>query len=219
MFYVPGSDESTENAHATDLGIMCRMSSAPVICQIDGCSSHVHARGLCNKHYIRWRKVNPGLAKRRPWDEAFWARVDKNGPGGCWLWTGHLQPSGYARTRTPSGSSRAVHLIVYEMLVGPIPHGMQIDHVCHTRACNGGSSCAHRRCCNPQHLQPVTPLQNLARSSNFIATNLMTSHCPRGHPYSGENLRVNSRGARECRTCRNEEMRLYYQRRKGRLSN
>ena len=71
-------------------------------------------------------------------------------PGGCWEWQGALN-DGYGIVGR-DGTTRRVHRVVYEALVGPIPNGMDLDHLCR-----------NRRCCNVLHLEPVTRRENLAR--------------------------------------------------------
>lgn len=80
--------------------------------------------------------------------EQFMARVDQSaGPAGCWPWLGAIAPSGYGRVH-----SRWAHRLSYEFLVGPIPAGLDIDHLCRNRLC-----------VNPAHLEPVTRLVNVRR--------------------------------------------------------
>lgn len=71
--------------------------------------------------------------------------------GLCWTWTGGAS-AGYGRIRAEN-KSRLVHHVVWELLVGPIPTGLEIDHVCR-----------NTRCVNPDHLEPVTHSENLRRS-------------------------------------------------------
>lgn len=95
--------------------------------------------------------------KRRPLEERLWAKVDKDGPNGCWLWMGGRTPLGYGHVsvETPEGwRTRRVHRVTYELLVGPIPEGLTLDHLCRTPAC-----------CNPDHLEPVTVAENLRRAA------------------------------------------------------
>lgn len=100
-------------------------------------------------------------------------------PGGCWLWNGRLNVSGYGVFhQTPA------HRLVYELLVGPIPTGLVLDHLCRIR-----------RCVNPDHLDPITQEENMRRAR-------LTS-CRRGHPLTDENVYVTpSTGARTCRVCK-----------------
>ncbi|MDJ0010145.1 HNH endonuclease signature motif containing protein [Gordonia alkanivorans] len=109
--------------------------------------------------------------------------------GDCWVWAGAIdKKTGYGRVQMDR-SSKYVHRVVYEALAGAIPGGLHLDHLCRIR-----------ECCNPAHLEPVTPKVNSERGEAATKT-----HCPQGHPYSGENLRVwtDKRGYahRICRTC------------------
>jgi hypothetical protein len=138
------------------------------------CGNPPGARGLtrgrckdrCYKRHHRIL-VNTGIHTPRPLLPARERLLDKvvAGWGGCWIWTGYLTPKGYGRF-TYLGNSRPAHRVSYELHVGPIPEGLEIDHLCHTRSagCSGDSSCPHRRCVNPDHLEPVTPAENQVRS-------------------------------------------------------
>lgn len=98
---------------------------------------------------------------------------------------------------------RGAHVYSWELANGPVPAGMTIDHLCHTpESCAGGPACQHRRCVNPAHLTLATYRDNALRGSSPAAINARKTHCPRGHPLSGDNLFVNVRGARVCRACR-----------------
>lgn len=128
------------------------------------------------------------------------------GFGGCVLWTGTVN-RGYGRVFVTRKSTRMVHRITFEEFVGPIPEGMELDHVCHTRdsSCPGGSNCLHRRCVNPAHLEVVTSEENNRRSKSFSALNAVKTECAQGHPYTPENTywRTVAGGTqrRLCKTC------------------
>ena len=81
-------------------------------------------------------------------EKRIWSKVDQNGPNGCWVWLGVIHSNGYGRTSI-KGKSTAAHCAAYILFVGPIPNGMQIDHVCHNKTC-----------VNPGHLRVATPSQN-----------------------------------------------------------
>lgn len=129
------------------------------------------------------------------------ARFDR-GPG-CWLWTGPIMATGYGQANLPTGRTMA-HRAVYELLVGAIPDGLHIDHVCHNEdtACPGRSTCMHRRCVNPQHLEPVTPGVNVLRGRTIVAAGVARRTCPRGHEYDVELIRGERRW-RRCSICIN----------------
>jgi hypothetical protein len=76
-----------------------------------------------------------------------------------------------------------------------------LDHTCHDTSCEKGASCPHRACVNPAHLEPVTHAVNIRRGNGLAAKAARKTHCKRGHPLSGQNLLVDSRGARQCRSC------------------
>jgi hypothetical protein len=126
--------------------------------------------------------------------ERFWAQVERT--DGCWNWTGYVEPKGYGRFspmsgRDPNKRSFQAHRYAYEMVIGPIPEGLEIDHLCR-----------NRRCIRPEHLEAVTHLENLERGETRVARKFDT-HCQRGHPFSGDNLGRQPSGRRYCKTCYN----------------
>ena len=127
--------------------------------------------------------------------ERFWSKVHQTPCGGCWLWTASTNWRGYGEFRL-EGKNRAAHRLAYESEVGPIPDGYEIDHLCRVR-----------NCVNPAHLEAVTHRENLLRGETLPARAAAKTHCPQGHPYSGDNLYVYPSGKRRCVTCRNEQRR------------
>jgi hypothetical protein len=115
------------------------------------------------------------------------AKTDRSGE--CWLWTSSLNRYGYAEMKI-NGRSRMAHRVAYELLVGPIPDGLQLDHLCRVRYC-----------VNPAHLEPVTSAENTRRGESFAATNGSKTHCKRGHAFDDENTYL-WRGSRICKACR-----------------
>jgi hypothetical protein len=145
-------------------------------------------------------------------------RIDRSAPNGCWLWTGHRRGDrGYGGIKI-DGKEYYAHRVVYEFFVGPIPEGLELDHICHNTdaTCPGGATCLHRRCVNPDHLEPVTHRVNDLRGKSFAAANAAKTHCPQGHPYAGRNVYINAAsGGRVCRTCLNEHQRRYQARKRS----
>ncbi|QOR55386.1 MAG: hypothetical protein SHS37scaffold145_37 [Phage 71_18] len=124
------------------------------------------------------------------------------GPGGCWLWTAGTNSGGYAQVKR-RGKKRMVHRLVYELLVGPIPEALVLDHLCRVR-----------HCVNPAHLEPVTQQVNIGRGVGLAPAQTQRTHCPAGHPYDEANTyRTPSRpNARYCRTCHRSHSRAWHAR-------
>lgn len=117
---------------------------------------------------------------------------------GCWVWTGAVfrKPYGsYGQLRMENRCVRA-HRISYETFVGPIPEGLELDHLCHNTLC-----------INPAHLEPVTHHENMQRRKDSNQP-----HCKHGHLYTPETTHIRScDGVRECRICmRARSLRYYY---------
>ncbi|KKL96846.1 hypothetical protein LCGC14_1840390 [marine sediment metagenome] len=135
-----------------------------------------------------------------PTEERFFSHVQKT--SGCWLWTASRDKNGYGAfsyRRRKQGVNRSLraHRWAYEHLVGPIPKGYLIDHICRIPAC-----------VNPAHLRTVTPRENtILNSRSHQARNAAKTHCKRGHPLSGPNVWIHTRKdrpgcmERRCRRC------------------
>ena len=132
--------------------------------------------------------------------DRLWAKVEIT--GFCWLWTGATDSHGYGKFKLDR-RDRGAHRLVYEILVGPIPPGLQMDHLCRVR-----------RCVNPDHLDVVTNRDNALRGWGFAAANATKTHCSKGHPFDVINTRVRINGGRQCRACDREVKRRAYARRK-----
>jgi hypothetical protein len=136
---------------------------------------------IASDGYRRCIRCNTLGRAGTPTAALFWEMVDKSGD--CWLWTGRIPSNGYGiYTMTDREKPRTVmaHRFAYELLVGPIPEGLDIDHLCKVR-----------RCVRPAHLEPVTHLENMRRSRLF---------CAKGHKLS-ETRRVWKSGRSCCGVC------------------
>lgn len=118
----------------------------------------------------------------RPWRP----RYEVDPITGCWMWQLSLTRTGYGQV-TYGGKKWAAHRLFYEQHVGPIPEKHHVHHECRTRSC-----------VNPDHLRAVTSSEHRLLDSALQPR----SHCQKGHPYTPENTRHTSRGARVCRACR-----------------
>ena len=133
-------------------------------------------------------------------NERFWSKVDKNGPvlahrpdlGPCYLWTGALNSHGYGQF-WDGERMRPAHAVSWEMKHGPVPPGLEPDHLCRVH-----------NCVNDSHLEPVTRRENIMRGigpAKLALINGAKTHCPAGHAYAGANLHIRPDGRRRCRAC------------------
>ncbi len=146
------------------------------VCVVAGCDKTHQAHGFCNKHYRRLKKHGDPLAIRPnalPPAARFWNKVEKTRT--CWLWQGSIfQGKKYGQFRADGKNWRA-HRFAYQLLRGPIPSGLVLDHLCR-----------NPRCVNPKHLEPVTAAENAAR-------NPKDEFCKRGH--------AREPNTRRCKIC------------------
>lgn len=133
----------------------------------------------------------------------FWSKIDRTSDAGCWLWQASVRPDGYGQLWHRDAQRPIVaHRWAYLALVGPIPEGLELDHLCRNRTC-----------VNPAHLEPVTTRENLRRGVGFGGTNARKTHCYRGHPLDGENVVMTWAGdhwTRTCIECRRQRQREYF---------
>lgn len=171
-------------------------------CSVNDCQDDHHARGFCCSHYARWRRhgdPHEGGPHRIVGDDdaRFDSYVETDGPvpeerpdlGPCHLWTGALS-HGYGYIRIGDRPMPA-HRYAWEREHGPVPDGLELDHLCRTPAC-----------VRPSHLEPVTHRVNSLRGESPPARNARMTHCHRGHPFDEENTywRPDGRG-RHCLAC------------------
>lgn len=122
---------------------------------------------------------------------------------GCWEWVGWRSPEGYGKMKA-QGKMKFAHRLMYEVERGEIPDGMVIDHLCRNRGC-----------VNPNHLEAVTRGTNAIRGNTPIAENAAKTHCHKGHPLMGDNLKYefpNGQRRRRCRTCHRDNNTKYRER-------
>lgn len=128
--------------------------------------------------------------------QRFFAKVQQ-AANGCWTWTAGLD-NGYGRFRSGKRLVKA-HRYSYTHLVGAVPNGLQLDHLCRNRAC-----------VRPDHLEPVTSRENILRGDAPAITRARHSgktECLRGHPYDELNTYARPDGHRACRTCARDRRR------------
>lgn len=135
-------------------------------------------------------------------EERFFCRVIE-AESGCWLWTGGVSDTGYGSFKPRDGSASNAHRWSYQLLIGKVPEGLVIDHLCRTRAC-----------VNPWHMDPVTDRVNMqrgtARDERRKAAAALT-HCPHGHEKTEANVYrtfnpKRNRWESKCRPCRNKRV-------------
>lgn len=138
------------------------------------------------------------MTQRRPVMDRLMEKVCPEPNSGCWLWTGTLDGTGYGRLRDGESIYRQAHRLAYEAHRGAIPEGTELDHLCRVRCC-----------VNPDHLEAVSHHENLRRAGMWERKASRT-HCPHGHPFSGDNLYFDAkRNRRICIACRRASIRKY----------
>lgn len=145
------------------------------------------------------------MRRTTPIAERLDRRSERDPSSGCLVWTGYLDPNGYGRmTATHDSKSKLAHVIAYQTFVGPVPDGLELDHLCRNRACIA-----------VEHLEPVTHRENILRGQTRAARNMSVTHCPRGHPFDDANTYRDRRGWRGCLACRRAAARERYRQRRA----
>ncbi len=132
-------------------------------------------------------KISLGTYRSQEWLDARIAYADS----GCWEWHGRMDKHGYGQPQI-DGRNVFAHRFVYTLLVGPIPAGLALDHLC-----------SNKCCVNPQHLEPVTIAENRIRDGQ------RRTHCNRGHLLDEMNTYL-WRRERKCRICRKQKAAEWY---------
>lgn len=159
-------------------------------CSIGGCDRGGRLkRGLCGSHYHRLQRYGDPLGNGSTSAEIrFWLKVDRTDT--CWLWTASVTAAGYAQLSI-NNRPHLGHRLAYEWLVGPIPPGTELDHLCRTPAC-----------VRPEHLEPVPHVVNVLRGQSPMAINARKTHCVHGHEFTPANTYIHpTRGKRHCLAC------------------
>jgi len=125
---------------------------------------------------------------------------------GCWEWQGRKVKGGYGNINV-NKKRIGIHRILYKYYYDKLDSRLEIDHLCRNTSC-----------CNPLHLEQVTHKENVLRGFSLNAINARKTHCKRGHPLSGDDIRIEKYGSRRCKKCKNENrMKYYYQKKEMNL--
>lgn len=175
------------------------MEKTKLYCRSPGCqNTNEKSRlrtGLCTRHYMRELR---GYQPEPPDDSVrFWSKVNKT--ENCWLWLGGQNGLRYGQVWLTKKKGHCVaHRFAYEEIVGKVPEGLVLDHICRVR-----------HCVNPDHLEPVTFAENIRRGINSTRET-----CRNGHPFDGKNAKQ-----RTCSICVKDNMKRFLARRAKRSEN
>jgi hypothetical protein len=167
-----------------------------IICDYCGSPFHVKPSRIGKVRFCSNACRGPG--SRIPVEQRVMDKIDIDSDTGCWNWTSKINDNGYGLIASVVETGKRpieqrAHRVVYEMHKGPIPEGLDLDHLCR-----------NRKCVNPDHLEPVSRAENLRRGSSEHSRG--KTHCKRGHEFTPENTYWTKAGYRNCLACRP----LYY---------
>lgn len=153
------------------------------------------------------------MSKKKTDEERIFEKISPCPNTGCWFWTGADKGRGreYGQVWF-RGRNTCAHRAVYITLVGEIPDGLELDHLCRVKSC-----------VNPDHLDPCTHAENIERRDRALAKCGMPdrhwdqSRCKHGHEFTDENTKTSSNGKKLCRMCCKISSRRKYERKKQRL--
>lgn len=181
--------------------------SIEIACSVADCTRKHFAAGLCGPHYKRkWRYGDPeagGLFRDGTIesDIARMHRFSQLTDEGCLVWIGSFDTMGYGRLIW-KGKNHSSHRVMYQLVKGPIPEGLELDHLC-----------SNKPCINPDHLEPVTHSVNLQR---YYATK--PNYCPHGHEYTEKNRLIDRNGVKRCRECVRANTRVQNAKRRAKVT-
>lgn len=178
-----------------------RFSPMPKIerqkCAAEGCNRLEDTAFYCRGHYRRvlvhgspMVHIELACRKEMSMEEKLRRRTYPEPNTGCWIWAGG-DNGRYGTLNIGNHKMQPAHRATYELAKGKIPDGLHIDHLCRNTFC-----------VNPDHLEAVTCKENVMRGEGLASINAKKTHCPKGHPYSGDNLYLHPNGSRKCVTCR-----------------
>ncbi|RFB07641.1 HNH endonuclease [Bacillus sp. OE] len=118
-------------------------------CFIEGCESDALARGVCNKHYLRYKKT--GSFDKKPCGNKVDFDINENG---CFICVSHATSSNGYFGLTKNRKRYSMHRFIYEEMFGEIPEGLVVMH-----------KCDNKKCINPEHMELGTIADNTKDAS------------------------------------------------------